>query len=70
MGRHTHLNFYLNNAKLEIVTSFKYISIHFLKKMEIGTGHKKDYYNMLLLLYIIYSFFFDKLNLQPLRNVN
>ena len=25
---------------------------------------------MLLLLYIIYSFFFDKLNFRPLRNVN
>ena len=41
MGRHTHLNFYLNNAKLEIVTSFKYISIHFLKKWKLAQDTKR-----------------------------
>ena len=30
-GRHTHFNFYLNNVRLEVVTSFKYLCIHFFK---------------------------------------
>ena len=29
--RHTHYDFYLNNVKLELVTSFKYLGIHFFK---------------------------------------
>ena len=34
-GRHTHFDFYLDNVKLELVDSFKYLGIHFLR-MEIG----------------------------------
>ena len=30
-GRHSHFVFYLNNTKLELVTSFKYLGIHFFK---------------------------------------
>lgn len=30
-GRHTNYDFYLNNIKLEVVTSFKYLGIHFFK---------------------------------------
>lgn len=30
-GRHTKYDFYLNNKKLELVTSFKYLGIHFFK---------------------------------------
>ena len=30
-GRHTHFDFYLDNVKLEMVTSFKYLGIHFFK---------------------------------------
>ena len=30
-GRHTTYDFYLNNKKLELVTSFKYLGIHFFK---------------------------------------
>ena len=30
-GRNTTYNFYLNNTKLEIVSSFKYLGIHFFK---------------------------------------
>ena len=30
-GRHTSFNFYLNGTKLDIVTSFKYLGIHFFK---------------------------------------
>ena len=30
-GRHTYYDFYLNNVKLELVTSFKYSGIHFFK---------------------------------------
>ena len=36
-GRHTHFDFYLNNVKLEIVTSFKYLGIHFFKN---GNWHR------------------------------
>ena len=27
-GRHAHFDFYLDNVKLEIITSFKYLGIH------------------------------------------
>ena len=30
-GRHSHFDFYINNTKLELVTSFKYLGIHFFK---------------------------------------
>ena len=30
-GRHTHYDFYLNNVKFEIVTSFKYLGMYFFK---------------------------------------
>ena len=30
-GRHTHFDFYLDNVKLELVDSFKYLGIHFFK---------------------------------------
>ena len=30
-GRHSHFDFYLNNVRLEVVTSFKYLGIHFFK---------------------------------------
>ena len=30
-GRHTNFDFYINNTKLETVTSFKYLGIHFFK---------------------------------------
>ena len=30
-GRHTNYDFYLNDIKLEVVTSFKYLGIHFFK---------------------------------------
>ena len=36
-GRHTLYDFYLNNSKLEIVTSFKYLGIHFFKN---GNWHR------------------------------
>ena len=32
-GRHTHFDFYLDNVKLEMVTSFKYLGIHFFKNV-------------------------------------
>ena len=36
-GRHTHFDFYLNNSKLELVDSFKYLGIHFFKN---GNWHR------------------------------
>ena len=31
-GRHTSYDFYLNNAKLEVVSSFKYLGVYFFRK--------------------------------------
>ena len=36
-SRHTHFDFYLNNVKLELVDSFKYLGIHFFKN---GNWHR------------------------------
>ena len=36
-GRHTHFDFYLNNFKIELVDSFKYLGIHFFKN---GNWHR------------------------------
>ena len=36
-GRHSHFDFYLNNSKLELVDSFKYLGIHFFKN---GNWHR------------------------------
>ena len=30
-GRHTSYDFYINNTKLDLVSSFKYLGMHFLK---------------------------------------
>ena len=68
-GMHSHFDFYLNNVRLEVGTSFKYLGIHF-KKMETGIGGKKDYHNMLRSLYTICFNYFDKLNLLHLKNAN
>ena len=34
-GRHTHFDFYLDNVKLELVDSFKYLGIHFFFKWKL-----------------------------------
>ena len=34
-GRHTNHDFYLNNVKLEMVSSFKYLGIHFFKILNV-----------------------------------
>ena len=39
-GRHTLYDFYLNNSKLEIVTSFKYVGIHFFFSKMAGNWHR------------------------------
>ena len=59
-GRHTHFDIYLNNVKLEVVTSFKYLGIPFFKNgnWHRTHTHKKNYHNMLLLLNINYYYFF------------
>ena len=36
-GRHTNFDFYINNTKLETVTSFRYLGIHFFKN---GSWHR------------------------------
>ena len=35
-GKHANFDFYINNAKLETVTSFKYLGIHFFQKRELA----------------------------------
>ena len=68
-GRYTHFDFYLNNVRLEVVTSFKYLGIHFFKN---GNWNRtqKDYYNMLPSLYTICFHCFDKLNSLHPKNAN
>ena len=42
-GRHTHFDFYLNNVKLELVNSFKYIAKEYtFSEIEIGIELNKD----------------------------
>ena len=36
-GRHTYFDFYLNNVKLDLVNSFKYLGVHFFKN---GNWHR------------------------------
>ena len=36
-GRHTSYDFYLNNIKLEVVTTFKYLGVYFFKN---GNWHR------------------------------
>ena len=40
-GRHTNFDFYLNNTKLEMVTVFKYLGIHFFQNWELAQNAKK-----------------------------
>ena len=40
-GRHTSYDFYLNNTKLEVVKSFKYLGVHFFKN---GNWHRTQKY--------------------------
>ena len=40
-GRHTHFDFYLNNSKLELVDSFKYLGIHFFQKRKLAQNSKE-----------------------------
>lgn len=42
-GRHTSYDFYLNNIKLEMVTSFKYLGIHFFKNGNWYRTQKKTF---------------------------
>ena len=67
--RHTHYDFYLSNVKLELVTSFKYLGIHF---SENGNWHRTQdrLANMHPLLYIIYLQSSAKSNCRLQRNVN
>ena len=41
-GRNTSHDFYLNNVKLEIVSSFKYLGIHFFKNGNLFRTQKKN----------------------------
>ena len=52
-GRHASYDFYLNNTKLEVVKSFKYLGVYFFKN-EIGIERKNVLQITLPLLSIIY----------------
>ena len=41
-GRHSTYDFYLNDVKLELVTSFKYLGIHFFKNGNLSRTQKKN----------------------------
>ena len=40
--KHTSSGFYLNNTKLDIVSSFRYLGMHFFSRMVTGFVHKKE----------------------------
>ena len=67
--RHSHYDFFLYNEKLEIVTSFKYLGVTFLR-MEIGTDHKSVLQNTLQKQCIGCSLSLVNMSLKPPTNVN
>ena len=63
-GRHSHFVFYINNTKLELVTSFKYLGIHFFKN---GNWYRTQ---KLLAQHASFASFFHYFgNYQCLKNV-
>ena len=63
-GRHTNYDFYLNNIKLEVVTSFKFLGVYFFKN-----GNWNRTQNVLPntphMLYTVYLQYLMKLKSQP-----
>lgn len=56
-GRHTHFDFYLNNVKLELVTSFKYLGIHFFKNGNWNRTQKRLSQHASFALHNLFSLF-------------
>ena len=54
-GRHTSFDFYLNNTKLDIVTSFKYLGIHFFKNGNWFRSQKRISEHASYAFFFIYS---------------
>ena len=54
-GRHTACEFYLDNVKLELVTSFKYLGIHFFD-IETGLEPKGSQHETFALHYLFFLF--------------
>ena len=56
-GRHTSHDFYLNNVKLEVVTSFKYLGIHFFKNGNLFRTQKRIAEHAAYALHNLFSLF-------------
>ena len=56
-GRHTHYDFYLNNVKLEIVTSFKYLGMYFFKNGNWNRTQKRLSQHAAFALHNLFSLF-------------
>ena len=56
-GRHTNHDFYLNNVKLEIVSSFKYLGIHFFKNGNLFRTQKRIAEHAAYALHNLFSLF-------------
>ena len=70
-GRHTHFDFYLNNVRLEVVTSFKCLGIHFFKNGNWNRTQKRLSQHAAFALHNLFCFHcFDKLNSLHPKNAN
>ena len=56
-GRHSTYDFYLNDVKLELVTSFKYLGIHFFKNGNLFRTQKRIAEHALYALHNLFSLF-------------
>lgn len=56
-GRHTTYDFYFNNVKLELVTSFKYLGIHFFKNGNLFRTQKRIAEHASYALHNLFSLF-------------
>lgn len=56
-GRHTIFDFYLNNTKLELVNSFKYLGIHFFKNGNLFRTQKRIAEHASYALHNLFSLF-------------
>ena len=56
-GRHTKFDIYINNEKLETVTPFKYLGIHFFQKRELAQDTKRLSQHAAFALHNLFSLF-------------
>ena len=68
-GRHTHFDFYLNNVRLEVVTSFKYLGIHFFINGNWNRTQKRLSQHAAFALHNLFSLF-RQIELTPSQKCN